>query len=91
MTAREDLADTIAEPEDGTRLVRVETDGTQWVIWRNDNGPNRDSDYPDERWYEYDSPGPFGWREIVKYARALYPVADEPLTPEHDMPCGGAQ
>lgn len=76
-TTGANVADVLPEPANGTKLVRVETDGVRTVIWRDDDWACRT--YPDERWLSSDATDPMEWREILRYATAVHAVSAEPL------------
>lgn len=71
------IADIMPEPDNGTRLVRIEYDGKPTVIWRDDAVATRQ--HPDERWvYDLDT-DPMDWREILRYATQVYSISEMPL------------
>jgi hypothetical protein len=78
-TTRPNIADTMREPANGSKIVCVDADGTPTVIWRDDHGYGLRSDHADERWYEDRNSDPMAWREILRYATAVHAVSVEPV------------
>lgn len=71
------IADTLPEPANGTRLVRVEDGDAHTVIWRDDANGYRV--HTDRSWFTDGDSFPVGWREILAYATAVYAVSEAPL------------
>ena len=74
---KSNIADVLPEPADGTKLVRVEYDRGNTVIWR-DNASSS-SRYADERWFDDNNTDALAWPEILKYATAVHAISEKPL------------
>jgi len=73
---RKNIADILPEPPDGTRLLLVDKIGLMYAAWRDDRQAAREGHLGEPWFTDGDC---LEWAEAVKYARAVYPVGDQPL------------